>query len=169
MNRSGKALIVAATVTLALAGCGAAAPEKAAAPDTPVASDVAAEAVALQEVGFTTDDDPSPGATGKDAVRPRVVRKLLRRNALHGEVTVRVKDGTKTIVVQRGKVTAVTGQSLTVQSTDGFELTWSYGDPLRIVRKREEVKRDVLTTGVQVGIGGVRDGDATDARLIVVK
>ncbi|WP_436527548.1 hypothetical protein [Actinoplanes sp. HUAS TT8] len=161
MNRSGKALIAAATLTLALAGCGAAAPE------SPALGDVASEAVALQTVGFTTDESPS--ATTPDGVRPRVVRKVLRRNALHGEITVQVKDGTKVIVVQRGKITAVDDKSLTIESTDGFKLTWSYGDPLRIVQQRKAVDRTALTTGAEVGVGGVKNGDATAARLIVVK
>jgi hypothetical protein len=159
---------MAATATLALAGCGAAATE------SPALSDVASEAVALQAVGFSTDldTDPSPAATAKDkkaGVRPRVVRNLLRRNALHGEVTVQAKDEVKTVVVQRGKITSVNDQGLTVESTDGFKLTWSYGDPLRIVRKREAVDRSTLKTGTEVGIGGVRTGETTAARLIVVK
>ncbi|WIM94917.1 hypothetical protein ACTOB_006976 [Actinoplanes oblitus] len=162
MKRSGKAVTLAATLTLALAGCGAAAPEKAAAPD----QTVSAEAVALQEVGFTTDDaDGATSKAGKDGVRPRAVRKLLRRNALHGEVTVQVKDETKTIVVQRGKITAVDDQSLTVVSADGFKLTWSYGDPLRIVREHEPVDRAALKTGAEIAVGGV----ASAARLIVLK
>jgi hypothetical protein len=164
MNRSGKALIVAATVTLALAGCGAAAPE------TPALADVASEAVALETVGFTTDESPSATTTeDKDGVRPRVVRKLLRRNALHGEVTVQAKDETKVVVVQRGKITAVDDKSLTVESTDGFKLTWSYGDPLRIVQQRKAVDRTALKTGTEIGLGGVRSGSATAARLIVVR
>ncbi|GAA4590218.1 hypothetical protein GCM10023107_15590 [Actinoplanes octamycinicus] len=127
---------------------------------------MASEAVALQEVGFSTEDDPAPAATGKgDQVRPRVVRKLLRRNALHGEVTVQVKDATKTIVVQRGKITAVDDKGLTVVSTDGFKLTWTYGDPLRIVQEREAVDRAALRTGAEVAVGGVD----TAARLIVLK
>ncbi|MFI1994336.1 hypothetical protein [Actinoplanes sp. NPDC020271] len=162
MNRSGKALIVAAALTAALAGCGAAATES---PSS--LGDVASEAVALQTVGFTTDESPS--ATTPDGVRPRVVRKLLRRNALHGEVTVQAKDGTKTVVVQRGTITAVDDKSVTVKSTDGFQLTWSYGDPLRIVQQRKAADRTVLKAGAEVGIGGVQDGSATAARLIVVK
>ncbi|GIF03665.1 hypothetical protein Asi03nite_12030 [Actinoplanes siamensis] len=149
-------MILAATATLALAGCGAAA--------TPSDAGAWAESVALEEVGFTTD--ASPSAAPHDGVRPRVVRKLLRRDALHGEVTVQAKDGVRIVVVQRGKITAVDGTSLTVRSTDGFELTWSYGDPLRIVRERKVVDRAALTTGVEVGIGGVRSGSATSARLI---
>ncbi len=158
--------MVAATLTLALAGCGAAATES---PSS--LGDVASEAVALQAVGFTTDldTDPSPAVKDKGGVRPRVVRQLLRKNALHGEVTVQVKDETKTVVVQRGTITAVDGKGLTVKSTDGFELTWSYGDPLRIVQQRKATDRAALKTGAEVGLGGVKSGDATAARLIVIK
>lgn len=165
MNRIGKAVTAAAIVTIALAGCGAAAPE------SPSLGDVASEAVALETVGFTTDESPSAteSSAANPGVRPRVVRKLLRRNALHGEVTVQAKDGVKVIVVQRGKITAVDDKSLTVESTDGFALTWSYSDPLRIVQERKAVDRAALKTGAEVGIGGVQNGSATAARLIVVK
>jgi hypothetical protein len=115
------------------------------------------------------DASPSPAAKDKGDVRPRVVRKLLRRNALHGEVTVQAKDATKTVVVQRGRITAVDDKGLTVESTDGFKLTWAYGDPLRIVQQRKAVDRTVLKTGAEIGIGGVQNGEATAARLIVVK
>ena len=168
MNRSGKALVLAATLTLALSGCGGAATAETA---EPAVADVAAEAVALQAVGFTTDEDndPAPRTKTKDGVRPKAVRKLLRRNALHGEVTVQTKAGVQTVVVQRGTVDSVSDQGVTVVSSDGFKLTWSYGDPLRIVQQRKAVGRDALKDGAQVGIGGLKDGSATTARLIVVK
>ncbi|GAA2716134.1 DUF4388 domain-containing protein [Actinoplanes palleronii] len=157
MIRTGKALVVAATATLALAGCGAAAVSE---------KEIDPETVALQAVGFVTDEETTATT---DRVRPKVVRQLLRHNALHGEVTVQAKDGEKTVVVQRGKITAVTDKGLTVESTDGFTLTWTYGDPLRVVQQRKKVERDTLKTGTEIGVGGVESGSATAARLIVVK
>ena len=46
---------------------------------------------------------------------------------LHGELVVPGADGTgtRTVLVQRGTVTARTGTSVTVRSTDGFTVTWA--------------------------------------------
>jgi hypothetical protein len=63
--------------------------------------------------------------------------------------------------VQRGTVTATDDKTLSVKSTDGFTLTWTKGDKLRL--------RGTLKTGAQVGVAGAKDGSATVARLVVVK
>ncbi|HEY0534108.1 MAG TPA: hypothetical protein VGD29_21190 [Actinoplanes sp.] len=160
---------------LGLAGCGAAAP-------TP--SDLADEATALAQVGFDTglQDTPTPSASGPasasaDAksqmgqreLRRKAIRKYLRKNTLHGEVAVQTKDGTKTIVVQRGSVTAVSGGSLTVKSTDGYTLTWTLGGKATIVQDKKKVGTSALRTGEQIGVAGTKDGSADDARLIAIK
>ncbi|WDZ85888.1 hypothetical protein [Micromonospora cathayae] len=99
----------------------------------------------------------------------RRARVLLRRNALHGEAVVQTKDGgTKTVVVQRGEVTAVDGDSMTVKSTDGFTLTWRFGDDLRVVERRTTVQPDQVKVGTKVGVAGAKDGDANVARLVLV-
>ncbi|GIE33044.1 hypothetical protein Ait01nite_060890 [Actinoplanes italicus] len=155
MTRTAKIAGFAVAVALALTGCGAPAADVAGA---------AAEMVALQEVGYTADaGGDSPGT------RPRAVRKLLRKNTLHGEVVVRNREGQdSTIVVQRGDVTAADDKGFTVRSADGFELTWTYGEKARVVDNREKAGRDAVRTGVKIGVGGVRDGSATTARLIIV-
>jgi hypothetical protein len=156
---------------LGLAGCGAAA-------STP--SGLADEANALAQVGFDTglQGTPAPSASasagassqvGKREAGRKAVRKYLRKNTLHGEVTVQGKDGTKTIVVQRGSVTAVNGGSLTVKSTDGYTLTWTLAGKATIVQNKKKVEATALKAGEQVGVAGTKDGSADDARLIAVK
>ena len=146
---------------LGLSGCGAGAPS---------ASDISAEAGALQAVGFDTGlaaaPDPSASAAGHGKGR---VRQYLRKNTLHGEVTVQGKDGVKTIVVQRGTVTAVTSTSLSVKSTDGFTATWTFGDKLKVVQDKKAVAVSTVKTGAEVGVAGTKDGSADAARLIAVK
>jgi hypothetical protein len=157
---------------LGLTGCGAGTTTAA----TQAAADVTDEATALQAVGFNTGlaADPSPSAsTAPDPATPRkdrrmAIRKYLRRNTLHGDITVQGKDGVKTIVVQRGTVTAVTSTGVSVKSTDGFALTWTFGDKLRLVQDRKAVPTSALKTGQEVGVAGTRDGDATKARLIAI-
>jgi hypothetical protein len=161
---------------LGLAGCGVAASTTPIAAAQAAGTDLADEAAALQTVGFDTgiaaDPAPSASAGSPDAKgrHPRIaIRKYLRKNTLHGSVTVQGKDGVKTIVVQRGTVTAVTSTSVSVKSTDGFTSTWTFGDPLRIVQDKKKVATSALKTGETVGVAGVQNGSATDARLIAIK
>jgi hypothetical protein len=145
---------------LALPGCGAGTAQT-------VAADVADEAVALQALGLEAAPAPSPSA---EPGRGRAgIRKHLRKNTLHGEMTVQGKDGARTIVVQRGTVTAADAKSVSVRSADGFALTWTLGDKLRVVRDRKKVELSAVKVGAEVGVAGARTGDAHTARLIAVR
>ncbi|MEU6072722.1 hypothetical protein [Micromonospora sp. NPDC047074] len=179
-----------AVVALGVGGCGAA--EVAGQPARETAVEVAAalgaEGQALVAMGFDAGDldvEPmaapasptaSPGADrekrrerAEERRERRQARVLLRRNALHGEAVVRTKDGgTRTVAVQRGEVTAVDGDSMTVKSTDGFTLTWTFGDDLRVVERRATIRSTDVKVGTTVGVAGTRAGDGGVARLVVV-
>jgi hypothetical protein len=157
MRRTLVALALAGT--LVLAGCAGSA-------GTP--ADVADAAIALQQVGFDTGLADAPKTGTGDAPR-KALRKYLRRNTLHGEVAIQTKDGVKTVVVQRGSVTAVTGTGVSVKSTDGFALTWTFGDKLRVVQNKKAAAISAIQNGAEIGIAGVRDGDVTSARLVAIK
>ncbi|GAA2539838.1 hypothetical protein GCM10010435_03970 [Winogradskya consettensis] len=144
MTRSRIAFSLGLAGLLALAGCGAA----------PTTADVAAETYAL-----TAMDAPSASPSEAAAAKPR--RAYLRKNTLHGEITVQVKEGTRTVVVQRGTVTATDAKTLSVKSSDGFTQTWTLGDKAKV--------QGTLKTGAEVGVAGRKDGDATVARLVRVK
>jgi hypothetical protein len=165
---------------LGLAGCGAGAGSPSGLAGA--GNDLADEAVALAQVGFDTglSDTPDPTASasasadgksqaGKRELRRKVIRKYLRKNTLHGEVTVQGKDGAKTIVVQRGSITAVSGTGLTVKSTDGYTLTWTLAAKATVVQDKKKAGASALKTGEQVGVAGTRDGSADNARLIAIK
>lgn len=136
---------------LSLTACGAAAP-----------AELTAEAIALQ--AFEQEAAPAPST----AVRGGAARKLLRKNTLHGEMTVQGKDGVRTVVVQRGEVTAVDATTLTVKSSDGFALTWTLGDKLKVVQDKKKVEASAVKVGAAVGVAGAEDGTATTARLVVI-
>ncbi|MER6595271.1 hypothetical protein ABT214_26175 [Micromonospora purpureochromogenes] len=109
------------------------------------------------------------GERAEEWRKRRQARVLLRKNTLHGEAVVQTRDGgTKTVVVQRGEVTAVDGDSVTVKSTDGFTLTWTFGDKLRVIERRTTIQSSDVRVGTRIGVAGAKDGDATVARLIVV-
>jgi hypothetical protein len=156
-----------------------------------VAGDLSPEGQALAALGLDPDDlrpelaraeaaaDPGPAASARPGERAedrpgdrphkrRLARVLLRRNVLHGEAVVQTKNGPKTVVVQRGEVTAIDDTTVTVKSADGFTLTWTFGDPIRVLERRESVQPDDISVGTRVGIAGAKDGDATVARLLVV-
>lgn len=148
-----------------------------------------AEAEALAAMGVEPADivpaeaglDPaSPSATPKkdgekgDGKRLENWRKRhpakvgLHRNVLHGEAVVQTKEGTITVVVQRGEVTAITGDSVTVKSSDGFTLTWKFHENLRVVEKRATIQPSEVKVGANIALAGPKIGDTPMARLIVI-
>jgi hypothetical protein len=162
---------------LALAGCGHAG--AAAATD----SALGWEGQALQSIGFASQDvagsdsatatatqSPGPGSRQKGRIitRHKLVRFAFGRNALHGEAVVQTEDGTKTVVVQRGTVTAVDASTLSVKSADGFTLTWSFGDDVKVIKDRAQSSPSALAVGTILGVAGDRTGGTTTARLVVV-
>lgn len=182
-----------AAAALGLAGCGPAqlAQESAKETAVEVAAAMGADGQALTAMGFDAADldvepvaasaspDPSAsaraGSKGQRGERGQEWRKrhrarvLLRKNTLHGEVVVQTKDGgTKTVAVQRGQVTAIDAKSMTVKSTDGFTMTWTFGDNLRVVERRTTIQSTDVKVGTTVGVAGAKDGDGGVARLVVV-
>jgi hypothetical protein len=119
---------------LGLSGCGAGAGS------TPAA---AAPAPSASTANKADKAGQHPGA-----------RKLLRKNTLHGEITVQGKQGVRTIVVQRGTVTAVDAKSMSVKSADGFTKTWTLGDKLRVVQDKKKVEPTAIKPGAEVGVVG---------------
>ena len=109
------------------------------------------------------------GGKRLDAWRKRHAAKVaLHRNVLHGEAVVQTKDGTITVLVQRGTVTAITGDSVTVKSTDGFTQTWKFHENLRVVEKRATIQPSQVKVGAEIALAGPKSGDTPMARLIVI-
>jgi hypothetical protein len=175
-------LVVGATGLLGLTACaGGQVPATAA-----VADAVPAEAQVLAAMGFETGAqpladpvadpvaDPSPGPSAaakpghKAGNRKGLARRVLRKNTLHGEFVAKTKDGTKTVDVQRGTVTAINDKTVSVKSTDGFTLTWTFGSPLRVLEHRKTVQPSAVTVGTAIGLAGAKDGATPTARLIVI-
>jgi hypothetical protein len=183
---------VAVVALLGLSACAhfGAGAQTPAAEDGTAYSDLSWDAQALQSIGFAPDEvtlaaqsDPSPAPTvssgpstgakaGKGArlrqLRHWLIRFGFGRRLEHGQATVQTDEGTKTVVVQRGQVTAITASSVTVKSADGFTLTWTFGNPFTVIKDRAKIQPSDVAVGTQVGIAGQQDGSATDARLMVV-
>ncbi len=185
-------LVIGAAALVGLTAC-----DRGAAVESPadVISDtaVSAETEALTALGFDTTGAPivtdpapapstdagapggaggaAPGAKASKAPRAGVrgIRRYLRKNTLHGEFVVRTKDGTKTVDVQRGTVTAIDAKTVTVKSTDGFTLTWTFGNPINVLEHRTTVQPSAVKVGTEIGVAGTKDGSTTSARLIVIR
>lgn len=177
---------------LGLAGCGAAqtGADQARESAVEVAAAMGVDGQALAGLGVdATDLDvdpvaaPAPSASGTPEQRAgerkgdraqewrkrHRARVLLRKNTLHGEVVVQTKEnGTKTVAVQRGEVTAIDEKSVTVKSADGFTMTWTFDAKLRVVERRATIRATDVKVGTTVGVAGTKDGDQGIARLVVV-
>ena len=143
------------------------------------------EQTALTLLGYTDEDvvgdnpasdpSPSPSASGPTKTKPHhprvrrlTVRRALARNVEHGEVVIDTKDGTKTVDIQRGTVTAITDTTITVKSTDGFTLTWTFGSPLHVIEHRSTIQAKDVAVGAKVGVAGAKVGDTVTATLVVI-
>ncbi|MGH3662217.1 MAG: hypothetical protein ACRDT1_14400 [Micromonosporaceae bacterium] len=168
---TGVAIGAIATLGLAgLAGCGGVSDAGADAP----ATTLTAEREALANLGFR----PSELAPGKHQADGADKRRAHRKNrwrhrglgkrVLHGEFTISTKAGPRTVLVQRGKVTEVDDGSITVKSADGFSLTWTFGDKVRVLERRRSVDGDALEAGDRVAVAGKKADSGGIARLILI-
>jgi hypothetical protein len=177
-------ILAAAIGVTGLAGCAGNGGDLAGTPAGSVVEEYSDEAAdGLEALGFDTDlvayaaiapsaspTTPGPKGDRREKRRERVegLRHRFGKRALHGEFVVQTKDGVKTLVVQRGTVTAITDTSITVKSADGFTLTWTFGDKLRVVERRTTVQPKDVAVGTEVGVSGAKEGDQPVARFIVI-
>jgi hypothetical protein len=102
--------------------------------------------------------------------KARIIERLAhrKRRALHGEVTVKTDEGTKTVVFARGKVTAVAGSRLTITSEDNVATTFALNGETRFGTRFALQSRDDLKVGVQATAAGEQQGETVTARRVVV-
>jgi hypothetical protein len=190
MKRSARARLVVGVVLtgaialLGLTGCGRLGIGAGSSSGDTDTSDVSWDGQALQAIGFSTDDvtlaaddTPTPAPShpaakngaAKNGARHRLLRfAFANGRTLHAEGVVQTDEGTKTVVIQRGQVTAVDANSVTVKSTDGFTLTWQAGSQLKVIVNRAASQLSSITVGETVGVAGTKDNGTTTARLLVV-
>jgi len=73
---------------------------------------------------FPNDMPGGPGMPGGRAQGLGGLGNMLGGTALHGDVTATVNGAAQAFVFQRGEVTAVSGTSITLKSSDGFVGTY---------------------------------------------
>ncbi|MGH3738641.1 MAG: hypothetical protein ACRDT6_24010 [Micromonosporaceae bacterium] len=157
-------LAVAAVALAGLVACGGEQRE-------PGASvELTADEEALVDVGFGPDEvGPAPSASAVDNRGHKGRRPgYLGKRVLHGELVISTKNGPRTVLVQRGTITAVDADSVTVKSADGYTLTWAFGDKLRVRQRGKQLDVSALKVGQQIGVAGGKTKDGGNARMIVI-
>ena len=120
----------------------------------------------------TTTQAPAGGGTKADRARAGAFgqggwRHALGRRVLHGEVTVQTRDGVKTLVMARGEVTVLSGDAITVQSSDGVETSFAIDGDTRFGFRNEPAPSAELKVGEDAFVAGEKSGDRAVARRVV--
>lgn len=89
-------------------------------------------------------------------------------NILHGEGTIKTKEGTKQVAMQHGAVTSVSDTSLTVKSSDGYTRSWALGPSVHVIEHRTALQPTSVKSGTDVVVAGPRDGTRLTAAVVVV-
>lgn len=85
----------------------------------------------------------------------------------HGERTVKGKDGAwVTREWQVGKVTAVSGTSVTVVSGDGTSWTWAAGATTKVHDDETKATLSAVQVGDEVLVAGTQTGGVNDATVV---
>jgi hypothetical protein len=137
---------------------------------------VAAAGAALATQDATTPT-PAPGANADKADKARARAGLLGhgarwrhglgRRVLHGEMTIQTREGVKTIVMARGEVTALSGDVITVKSSDGVETSFKLDGATRYGFRNETAPSAELKVGEDAFVAGEKSGDRAVAKRIV--
>ncbi len=95
-----------------------------------------------------------------------VCKRGAPRRPVHGELVVPVKDGFRTVRVQRGEVTESKASSLTVKSPDGYTATWSVDRDTRVRKQGKEASLTEVKAGDRVLVRGPKTEDGATARIV---
>ena len=124
-------------------------------------------ALAAQDATTTTQ---APGVSSDKARalgRGGALGHRLGRRVLHGEVTVQTRDGVKTIVMARGEVTALSGEAITVKSSDGVETSFKIDGDTRFGFRNETAPTAELKVDEDAFVAGEKSGDSAVAKRVV--
>ena len=127
-------------------------------------------ALAAQNATSTTQaPTASPGKPrDKAAVGGRAGwRHALGRRVLHGEVTLQTQEGTRTVVMAYGTVTALSKDAITVKSSDGVETSFKLDGDTRFGFRNEPAPSAELKVGEDAFVTGEKSGGTATARRVM--
>jgi hypothetical protein len=122
--------------------------------------------------GTSTTQAPSTGAA-KDKAKARALgrgvgwRHALGRRVLHGEVTLQTQEGTRTVVMAYGNVTALSKDAITVKSSDGVETAFKLDGDTRFGFRNEPAPSAELKVGEDAFVTGEKSGGTATAKRVV--
>jgi len=161
--------LIAGAVALAITGTGAAIAWSADSPSPSPSQSQSAPSAPAQE--NRQDEQAKPDKQSKPG-------KAQRPQLQHSESVVKNADGTfKTVVEQRGTVEAVSANSITVKSEDGYSRTYAVNAETKVTKAPatgEDGKWQrpspgtiaAITAGEVVRISGTKNGDQATAERI---
>jgi hypothetical protein len=125
-------------------------------------------ALAAQNATSTTQA-PSGAAKAKAGALGRGAgwRHALGRRVLHGEVTLQTQDGTRTVVMAYGTVTALSKDAITVKSSDGVETAFRINGDTRFGFRNEPAPSAELKAGEDAFVTGEKSGGTANAKRVV--
>lgn len=91
-----------------------------------------------QQIGAAADTalaDVQAGNGQPGTGAGRLGRRALLQRLEHGELTLRLRNGTRTVDLQRGTAGAVSPTSITVTSPDGFKATYTVNADTKVRTK----------------------------------
>jgi uncharacterized iron-regulated membrane protein len=98
-------------------------------------------------------------STTKSTTPKKKVRPVLRRLS-HGQITVRTKAGFRTVLIQRGQITADSGNKVTVKSGDSYTYTYTTDSHTKVRVDKQKSSADKLATGDRVAVISGTNGTA---------
>jgi hypothetical protein len=127
-------------------------------------------ALAAQDT-TTTTQDPGAGVVKDRAARAGLLGRGwhhgLGRRVLHGEVTLETQEGVKTVVMAHGEVTALSGDAITIKSSDGVETSFGIDGDTRYGFRNEPAPTAELKVGEDAFVAGEKSGDRAVAKRVV--
>jgi hypothetical protein len=97
-----------------------------------------------------TTGSVTSNTTTADKTHPGLAKRA--RRVVHGQFTIKTKDGFRTVVTQRGEVTAVSPTSLTVTSPDHYAHTYTLGSTTRVRKDKAKATLTELSKGDHVRV-----------------
>jgi hypothetical protein len=152
--------VVAAVLALSVGGAAFAATQQSGSSDQPGPLGLAF----AQASGNNQQGNNQPG--GKMRLRGGPGLHGLPGRALHGQVTVQTDQGVKTYVIATGKVTAVSGSSITITSSDNVATTFAINGDTRYGFRNFSTQQAQLKTGQTATVIGTRSGDTNTATRV---
>jgi hypothetical protein len=106
---------------------------------------------------------------GFPALRRGLLGGRLGGQLLHSETTVKTDDGVKTFVIARGEVTALSGPSITITSSDKVATTFAINSDTRYGFRNFKQPQAQLKTGQTATAIGTRSGNTITASNIAAQ